>query len=513
MGDIDLGADLSADLSEGIDGSDVAEGKPVAGCFDGKPVILVRHGGKICALAGECTHHGAPLSDGIVIDGELRCPWHHARFSIDSGEAVGAPAFAPLDLFDIVEEDGKVRVTGKRKAVDCHQGPDRNPGHVVIIGGGAAGHACAEMLARSSVIATVLDADPAAPYDRTACSKAYLNGEGDRGDAALPNLAGMRAHAVVDRIDPAARVVVLTDGEEVGYDTLVIATGAEPVMPDFDGADGDNVFLLRTIDDAELIVSAADKADRAIVVGASFIGLEAAAALTQRGLGVTVVGADDVPLADVTGPEVGAFVRSLHEDKGVEFRLGTKVTAFDGRHATLDDGSSVAGAFLVVGTGVTPRTDLADAAKLRLAAKDVGGGIAVDGGFRTSDERIYAIGDVASVPDARLGRAIRVEHWVVAQRHGQWLARSLTGAIDGDYGDTPFFWTIQFDASLAYVGHADGIEDRTIDGSIKDGNFAVRFADDALLTCNRDKQSLRREVQLDHKRSSLPGSAFTPSQV
>ncbi|MES3048629.1 MULTISPECIES: FAD-dependent oxidoreductase [Sphingomonas] len=497
------------DLGKGMPAADLHDDKPVAGSFGSEDVILVRHRGKVCAFAGKCTHQGAPLETGLVIDGTVRCPWHHARFSLNDGEAVAAPAFAPLDTFTVVEKDGVVTITGKEEQTRATPST-RSIGKVVIVGGGAAGHACADMLARSGLggDVTILSDDADAPYDRTAVSKDYLAGDAERDDTALPEpglgrgpAPNVRTGVAVASIDVEGHAVVTADQDRVPYDVLILATGATPVTPDTVKA-ADNVFVLRTLADADAVKAAAKDAKRAIVLGASFIGLEAAASLTQAGLSVTVIARDSVPLAKVAGPEVGKFVQALHEEKGVTFHLDCELAQYDGHTAMLDDGTAIEGDLLVVGVGVEPRIDLAKAAGLMIAEKDAGGGVSVDAQLRTSADGIYAIGDIASYADPRLGHPIRVEHWVHAQRQGQWLARSLLGAVTGGYGDTPFFWTGQYDTSLHYVGHVAKPDDRRIEGDVAAGDFAVFLKEDgkeqAVMTCgNHDEIALKKEAAWD----------------
>lgn len=501
------------DLGKGMPATDLDDDKPVAGSFGGEDVILVRHRGKVCAFAGKCTHQGAPLETGLVIDGIIRCPWHHARFSLDDGEAVAAPAFAPLEKFVVVEQDGIVTVTGKDDQSNASPaasiGKPASIGRIVIVGGGAAGHACADMLARAGLggDVTILSADADAPYDRTACSKAYLSGDATRAETALPEpgLGGgpapqIRTGVKVASIDIEGHAVTTDDDDRVPYDILVLATGATPILPD-SLTSAKNVHVLRTLADADALLAASKDAKRATVLGASFIGLEAAASLTQAGLAVTVIAKDSVPLAKVAGPEVGAFVQALHEKKGVTFRLGRELTQFDGRTAVLDDGARIDADMLVVGVGVEPRIDLAKAAGLTIADKAAGGGVSVDAQLQTSAAGIYAIGDIASYPDPRLGHPIRVEHWVHAQRQGQWLARSLLGKVTGGYGDTPFFWSGHYDTSLHYVGHVAKPDDRRIEGDVPEGDFAVFLSeagkDQAVLTCGRDAIALEKEAAWD----------------
>lgn len=496
------------DFAAGIAADRLTDDRPVAGRMGDADVVLVRHRGKVCALSAACTHLGAPLAEGLVVDGEIRCPWHHARFALETGEAVGAPAFEPLDRFAVVEENDLVRVVGMAAPLDT---PVAAPeiGRVVIVGGGAAGHACADMLARAGAgpAVTLLSDDHDAPYDRTFCSKQYLNGEEDRAACALP-MPGLgrpapwvRTDTPVLRIDPIAKEVVVRGGEHIGYDTLVLATGAAPIAPDFDGADREGVHVLRTLRDADALIAAAKAGSDAVVLGGNFIALEVAASLVERGMTVAVVTQDAVPLAAITGPEMGGVVQALHERKGTTFHLGRTVAAFDGAAATLDDGTRIACSLLVAGIGVEPRTDLATDAGIAVADRETGGGVVVDGTLATSAPDIYAIGDIARYPDPRLGRPIRVEHWVHAQRQGQYLARRLLGVETGDYGDTPFFWTLQHDLGLGYVGHVARPDDRRIDGDVASDDVAVFFREDgvdrALLTNGRETESLATEARWD----------------
>lgn len=491
------------DLTGGIDAAELAEGTIVSGTLGGEDVVIVRHQGRVCALSGVCTHLQAPLGDGIVVDGTIRCPWHHARFDVTTGEAVGAPAFAPLDRFEVVEADGRVRIAGPAPAAGrSADRPLPDPGRIVIVGGGGAGHGCAEMLARHGAgrFVTLIEQEDEAPYDRTFCSKQYLAGKAERDDTALPPLPDvtLRRGTRVSAIDRAGKTLRLGDGTTLGYDTLILATGADPVMPDFYGADRSDVHVLRTLGDADRLIAASAGAARAIILGSSYIGLEVAASLIARGMEVAVVADTALPLEGTAGPEVGAMVRDLHQSKGVTFHPDRRIARWDGTAAMLDDGTRVAGDLVVAGIGARPRLELAQAAGLRMADKGEGGGVTVDGALRTSDPAIHAIGDIASVPDPRLGHAIRVEHWVVAQRMGQWLARHLLGQETGDYTDVPFFWSGHYDLSLRYVGHVGAPDDRTIDGEVAAQDFAVRFREDgreqALLTAGRDRLSLEQEA-------------------
>lgn len=504
----DRKSEQKPDFARGIPSGDLPEGAMLEGTLGEDKVLLLRRDGAVKAIGARCTHLGAPMAKGIVADGELRCPWHHARFSIETGEAVGAPAFDPLPCYRAEERDGRITVTGRRETAAKPE--TRAPGRVVIVGGGAGGHACAEWLARAGhgAAVTLVSDDPDPPYDRTFCSKQYLSGKAKREATRLAPAefyGGEGPRLLRDRVvslDLGAEEAVTAGGERLAYDALVIATGAAPQRPDVPGFDRPNVHTLRSLKDADALIAAAQSARAVAVVGASFIGLEAAAAMVAREKTVTVVAPDAVPLAKVLGEEVGRFVQGLHEEKGVTFRLGRNVEGFDGSALTLDDGSRIEADLVVLGTGVAPRTDLAKGAGLALAEKDAGGGIAVDGRLRASAPGIYAIGDVASYPDPRSGRSVRVEHWVHAQRQGQHVARALLGETV-PFTETPFFWSGHYGTSLRYVGHAGSAQDPRVEGEVPKGDFAVTYREDgrdaALATCKRDQESLKFEAAWDRE--------------
>lgn len=503
------------DLSAGVKVSGLPVGTLLGGSLHGEALVIVNDGGRICAFAGKCTHLGAPLKDGLLVDGQLRCPWHHARFSLDTGEAVAAPAFKPLAPFKVERRDDRYLVT---KAAD-RTGSPKPAGTllpVVIIGGGAAGFACAELLSRSGYgsSVTLISADPDPPYDRTLCSKQYLIGQTSRDDCFLDGVnfpagtgAVLKISKMVKSFDLAAKQVELDDGERLAFGSLVLATGAEPNRPDIPGFDLPNVHVLRTLRDADAIIADASKRKSAAVIGASFIGLEVAASLSQRDVEVAVIASDKIPLEKILGAAVGTMIRGVDEAKGVRFHLGRRPVGFDGRTLRLDDDSTMEVDFIVAGLGVTPRTELAQHAGLAIASQDDGGGIVVNGRLETSAPDVYAIGDIANYPDLYVKRSIRVEHWVHAQRQGQHVARVLMGHA-GDYSDLPFFWSAHFDTGLLYLGHAGKPAEPGVDGSIEEQNFTARYAgkgeDRAVVTCNQDTAALTIEADWEKSGSFTP---------
>jgi 3-phenylpropionate/trans-cinnamate dioxygenase ferredoxin reductase subunit len=422
----------------------------------------------------------------------------------------------------VEERDGRAIVSRKRPENPrlAPRGLKRShhdaPESVVILGGGAAGAMAAETLRREGYERpiTIVEAGASAPYDRPNLSKDYLAGVAPEdwiplrasqfyADNEIELLLGRRATA----IDAGARNVFLNDATSRSFGSLLIATGATPVRLGIANP-GQRVHYLRSLADSRSIIEAATKAKRAVVLGASFIGLEVAAALRTRGLGVTVVGPESRPLERVLGSELGDFIRALHEEHGVGFRFGQIATAIDRESVTLQSGEQLPADLVVAGIGVRPDVDLADWAGI---ATDRG--IVVDEYLATSVPGIYAAGDVARWPDMNTGERVRVEHWVVAQRQGQTAARNMLAGSTGDrrrFDAVPFFWSQHYDVAIAYVGHAARWDQVEIDGDIAGRDCSVTYRTEgrtlAVATIFRDQVSLSAELAMERRSMSYPAS-------
>jgi NADPH-dependent 2,4-dienoyl-CoA reductase/sulfur reductase-like enzyme/nitrite reductase/ring-hydroxylating ferredoxin subunit len=492
------------DLAEGVELSKLEEGKPLLGHARGEALVLVRSGDEVFATGATCTHYSGPLAEGLVAGRTLRCPWHHACFSLETGEAIGAPALSPVPCYAVVRDGARVRVGEKREAPKRSLDLASLPASIAVVGAGAAGAAAVEALRREGYRGPIMligDEEPG-PVDRPNLSKDYLAGTAPEEWIPLRSADFYRELGVelvlgdpVTSLDATARSLTLKSGKALSFGAILLATGARPRKLDVPGADSSHVYLLRTLADSRAIIAGLDGKKNAVVIGASFIGLEVAAALRHRGLEVEVVAPDAVPLARILGDEVGRFVQKLHEEHGVRFHLGRKPAKISPNGVTLDDGTELASSLVVAGVGVTPRTELAEAAGL-----DVNGGIVVDAALRTSAAGIFAAGDVARYPDPITGQPARVEHWVHAERQGQAAARSLLGK-GRPFSDAPFFWSQHYDLTLAYVGHApawDRIETR---GELAKSDFAAAYVKGgrvvAVLTVGRDKESLLAEATFE----------------
>ena len=490
------------DLAQGISSSDLEDGGKLLGHSGGEPVLVVRKGEEIFAIGATCTHYGGPLAEGLVVGDTVRCPWHHACFSLRTGEAVRAPALNPVGCFRVEREGDRLIVREKIEAAPRREASGPDP--VVIVGAGGAGNAAAEELRRQGyggrIVMIGLEAE--VPYDRPNLSKDYLAGNAPEEWIPLhprdfydERRIELQLGARVTALDPQAKTVTFSDGRSLQYGALILATGADPVRLPLPGSDRPHVHYLRTLADSRTIAGKTKEARRAVVVGGSFIGLEAAAALRARNVEVTVVAPDERPLGRVMGPELGDFIRALHEEHGVRFRLGTKPKAIGEREVELESGEPVPADLVVIGVGVRPNIALAQEAGLA-----VDNGVLVDEYLETSAPGVFAAGDIARWPDPHSRQTIRVEHWVVAERQGQTAARNVLGRRER-FDAVPFFWSQHYDVAISYVGHAQTWDSIEISGSLTDKSVTAAFRSGgriaAVATIFRDRESLEAEHAME----------------
>jgi NADPH-dependent 2,4-dienoyl-CoA reductase/sulfur reductase-like enzyme/nitrite reductase/ring-hydroxylating ferredoxin subunit len=525
------------DLAAGVEVRSIGPGQLIAGHAFGEPVLLVHVEPNWFAVGGRCTHYGAPLDQGVLVSETIRCPWHHACFELHNGAASRAPALNDLPSYDVAVESDIVRVTRKRdhgqQKAEGHRArgscaperclfeehPTTGPESVVIIGGGAAGNACAEMLRREAYRGpvTIIDPDPDAPYDRPNLSKDYLAGNAPEewlplhprefyAAQHIEILSGLEA----TEIDVKSKTLNLSDGSSRKYGCLLIATGASPIRLDVPG--GGRIDYLRTLGDCRTIIGKLGASKTAVVIGGSFIGLEVAASLVVRGLKVSVVAPETLPLEKVLGRELGTLVMNVHQEHGVTFRLGRSVTSVEQKSVVLDDGSRLDADLVVAGIGVRPNLKLAESAGLMLD-----NGLAVNEFLQTSASGVYAAGDVARWPDAYSDLRLRIEHWVVAERQGQVVALNMLGGRDR-FDDIPFFWSEHYDKlSIRYVGHVERWDEARIEGDVMKKDCAVSYMVGgkrrAMATINRDRRNLQTEVEMETELLLKPPPSITVEAV
>ncbi|WP_223652786.1 FAD-dependent oxidoreductase [Hymenobacter psoromatis] len=469
---------------------------------DGSQVLLTRQQGQVYAFAPNCPHYGAPLEKGKVVSGKLICPWHHACFRLNSGHLCEPPALDDLPAYPVREAEGRILVQVPPSPLASTDKPDAtstaelggtppptaqvptDTRTFVIVGGGAAGEYAAQTLRREGFAGriVVVSADAEAPYDRTKLSKAYLAGKAKPAGLPLREKAFYVAQKIelltgtrATGLDVKKQEISLEGQPALRYDQLLLALGGTPnLLPKLPGHDLKGVLPLRTQADADALLAATQDAKQVVIIGSSFIGMEAASSLVGAGRQVTVIAQERVPFERVLGPEIGAMFQKLHEEKGVTFEVGAEVTELLGEAGQvtgvrLKTGQTLPAEAVVLGVGVRPATDfLRDIFPLE---KD--GGLPADEYLRVA-ENVYAAGDIAHFPLAATGQPARIEHWRVAQQHGRTAAHNMLGRRE-KFAAAPFFWTQQYGKSLRYAGHAAKWDDILYHGQVAQQDFLALY--------------------------------------
>ena len=440
------------------------EGAPIAARIGTRTVFLTRVEGRIYAMGGKCSHYGGHLEKGRLQDHIITCPLHTARFDVRTGQVQAPPALDDLAGYETKVEGGAVYVRKIRAEVpSVPRGDDDRT--FLILGAGAGGLNAALALRKIGFAGRVLMATAEAdmPYDRPDLSKGFMAGGTARDQLALQpeavyqrlGIEILKEHRATG-VDRRAKTVVFSNRRKLRYDRLLLATGGTPRVPDIKGTRLSGFFVLRSLRDADAITAAISGAKAVAVIGGSFLGLEVAASLRSRGLEVHVIAPEPVLMARVFGAEIGAFIRRRHEKSGIVFHLERTATEISGGKkvsgVVLSDGSRIAAQVVIAGIGVVPATGYLETSGLL-----VKGVVPVDARFQTADPDIFAVGDIALIPDPVTGEARRVEHWVEAERQGRHAAWGLAG-IAKDYCETPFFWTNQGDVSIKYAGYASSFD-------------------------------------------------------
>jgi NADPH-dependent 2,4-dienoyl-CoA reductase/sulfur reductase-like enzyme/nitrite reductase/ring-hydroxylating ferredoxin subunit len=453
----------------------------------GITILLTRLEGKFYAVGGQCSHYGGPLAEGVLCGERVTCPWHQARFNVKTGDLVAPPALDAMTRFDTRVEGKDVVLVLPDKPEGQHppsltkHNPKADDRTFVILGAGAAGNAAAQQLRHLGFEGrlVLISKEPDLPYDRPPLSKGFLCGE-QKKDSLLLRTAEFYRDADIElllgreviRADAAAKTLFFKDEPPLTFDALLVATGGIPHKLQVPGSELKNVFTLRSLADCEAIIATAREASQIVIVGTSFIGMEGAASLRERGLSVTVVGPGSAPFERTLGKEIGRALQEIHQEQGVDFRMGRKAACLkgEGRVQTveLDNGESLPADLVLVGIGVRPATAMLIGVPL-----NPDGSVTVDK-YLSFGEGLYAAGDVARFPDWRTGELIRIEHWQLAEVHGFTAARNMVGH-KVEFTGVPFFWSVHFENYLYYVGYAGSWDDIIWHGSPAEGRFVAFY--------------------------------------
>jgi NADPH-dependent 2,4-dienoyl-CoA reductase/sulfur reductase-like enzyme/nitrite reductase/ring-hydroxylating ferredoxin subunit len=457
--------------------------------FEGEPVLLFRDGDGVHAVGGTCPHAGAPLNQGVQHGNRIVCPWHKATFCLRTGALLEPPAVDALPRFDVRIDAGRVSVSRSEQPREQAAADSRC---FVIAGGGAAGAVAAQTLRQEGFGGriVILDRENRVPYDRTTLSKYFLSGQQGAEKSPLQSQSFYRRQRIerktaeITRVDAAGRRIVCADGSVLNYDAALLATGTAPKRPPIAGAE--KVFLLRNRADADAILARAERSERAVVLGASFIGMEVAASLRERGLDVTVVAREQVPFEKQLGARIGGVFTRLHESRGVQFRFGQAIDAIPDEGVALKSGEMLKADLVVAGFGVAPATDYVTG-----IGRDEDGGILVDATLQAAPN-LFAAGDIARYPLRGDGKPIRVEHWRVAEQQGRVAALNMLGR-GVRYDAVPVFWTIQYLKRLDYIGHATDWDDIVMHGDPGKPEFLAYYVKDgrvsAAVGLDRDRDT------------------------
>ncbi|XP_074778747.1 apoptosis-inducing factor 3-like [Athene noctua] len=475
---------------------DIGDGELCEVMVAGYPVLLVRNRKEFSALGSRCPHYGAPLSKGVLKGERLRCPWHGACFNIKTGDIEEYPALDCLPCFKVTVKDGKVFVTAKKKDLesslrvkDASKRCLLNQDTMLLLGGGVAALACAETLRQEGFTGRIIMAtkEKHVPYDKSKLSKEMdLKAE----DIYLrkPEFLDARGIEVWTEkeavsVDFQKQKVHFMDGSSQKYNQLLIATGSHSSLLEVPGADLQNVCILQTPEYSSKILELAT-GKNLVIVGASFVGMEVAAFLSDKAGAISVVEKKEFPFQNVLGPQVGGVAMKMLQNKGVKFYMKTELCELKGKdgkvtEAVLDSGETLPADVVVVGIGVFPNSAFLKGTSI---ARDDSGAILVNLCMQTNIPNVFAAGDVVSFPVALLnGDRSSIHHQQVAEAHGHIAALNMLKK-EKELHTVPFFWTTMFGKSIRYTGCGKGYTDTVVKGSLEEQKFLVFYIRDGFVT-------------------------------
>ncbi len=481
-------------------------------------VLLCRINNEFSAVGASCTHYGAPLEEGVLKGDTIICPWHHACFNAKNGDLLEPPAMDALPVFELKIDGESIQINvpdeieGSRRPGMAKRDSKADNRTFVILGAGASAYSAAQSMRENGFRGNIVmvTKEKRNPYDRPNLSKDYLAGSAEpewmplRPDDFFEEYGIEIKQAVsIKGVDFQKKQVALDNNESLKYDKLLIATGGIPNRLKVKGSDLENVFYLRSFDDADRIIASLKDSKNAIVIGAGFIAMETAHSLTERKLKVTVIAPGEVPFESNFGVEIGRLFRKEHEKNGVAFKLKSKVKEFKGagkvESVLLESGEEIKTDIVIVGIGVSPATGFLNDAEL-MDDKS----LKTDAFLRVRED-VYASGDIASFPDFRTGNHIRIEHWRLAEQLGRTAGANMAGK-EIRYNGVPFFWTTQAGMNLRYVGYVKDWDEILIDGNIAHKKFISYYIKNnavmAAAGINRDKEM--DAIHLLMKEQKLP---------
>ncbi|KAI1894019.1 hypothetical protein AGOR_G00129680 [Albula goreensis] len=485
-------ADQDAVTAEVCSASDLQDGQMMEVEVGGQRVLLVRNGGEFSAVGNLCTHFGAPLNKGALLGNKVRCPWHGACFNIKTGDIEEYPGLDSLPCHKVTIENNKVFVSVNKESLKSAKRVKpmgcRVPGvnhTVLLIGGGPASLLCAETLRQENYEGRIVmvTKDELLPYDRTKLSKVM---NVDWNNILLRQREFFQQHDIevwtqkqVVSVDTEQGAVTLSDGSVQRYDQLLIATGCRPRLLDCPGADLEGVRSLQTPDDAMKIHQAC-AGRKAVIIGTSFIGMEAAAYLSDKAASVAVVGSSEVPYQRTLGPEIGKMTMQMLKEKKVEFYMSDSVAEIRGengqvREVVLKSGAVLPADVVVAGIGVIPNTEFLVGGAVELDSRKA---VIADKSMRTTVPNVFCAGDVTSFPlSLRRNQRVNIGHWQLAQSQGRVAALSMLNR-GAELDSIPYFWTVQLGKSLRYTGYGEGYTDIILKGKIEELKFLAFYVKD-----------------------------------
>ncbi|ESO97239.1 hypothetical protein LOTGIDRAFT_214061 [Lottia gigantea] len=457
--------------------------------IDGNKILLVQECEQYYAVGGKCSHYGAPLANGSLCKGVVRCPWHGACFDVKTGDIEDFPGLDSLPTYQVVVKSGKIYLkdggnlaSTKRVKSMCRQNAD-NRKTFILIGGGPASVVCSETLRQEGFTGriVIISKEPTLPYDRPKLSKAM---DSKPEAIALRNeefyknydIEIKKGHEVVS-VDVKSKTVQLYDRKKLSFDSLFIATGGKPRSLPIKGVDLQNVFTLRTPADAKKIYEAA-QGKHVVVIGSSFIGLEVASCLAGKVKSLSVVDMIQVPFQKILGQRIGQVFQKLHEDKGVKFHLNAGLEELKGREGVLTDvvlkdKTKLSADVCILGVGVVPGTGFLKGSGIELSDR---GFVSVNQNLETNIKDVYAGGDIVEFPlfITPDNSKVNIQHWQMAHQHGRVGGRNMAG-IKTDIKSVPYFWTVMYGKSVRYTGYGVGFDDVIIHGDLEAPKFAAFY--------------------------------------